>query len=185
MKIRVWAMVLIAAAPLSARAADEENPFKKVKVGDYATYKVTSKVMGMTFEGTATRTVSAKDDKEATIKMVAKAKGQETPLPEEKIDLTKPYDPTKGAVPPGAEIKVEKLKDGKEKVKVAGKEYDCKWQTYKLTGKFNGLEVTGETKVWLASDLPLQLVKMESTSEVAGMKIESTMELTESGSKSD
>jgi hypothetical protein len=185
MKIRLWAMVLIAAAPLSARAADEENPYKKVKVGDFATYKMTTKLAGQTVEGTATQTVTAKDDKEATIKMVVKVNGTELPAQEQKIDLTKPYDPAKTGLPPGAEVKVEKLKDGTEKLKAAGKEYDCKWETYKVTGKAMGIEISADVKVWQSKDLPLQVVKMESTAEAGGMKIESTMELTESGSKSD
>lgn len=185
MKVRLFAALLAAALPLAARAADEENPYKKVKVGDFATYKMTTKAMDRTVEGTATRTVSGKDDKEVVIKMVIKAMGLELPAPDEKIDLTKPYDPTKAALPPGAEVKMEKLKDGKEKVKAAGKEYDCQWETYKVTGTANGLEIKAEVKVWQSKEIPLQMVKLESTGEVGGTKIESVMELTESGSKSD
>lgn len=185
MRVRLFAALLAAALPLAARAADEENPYKKVKVGDFATYKVTTKAMGMTVEGTATRTVSAKDDKEVTIKMVIKAMGLELPTPDEKIDLTKPYDPTKAAVPPGAVVKMEKLKDGKEKIKAAGKEYDCQWETYKVTGKANGLDIKAEVKVWQSKEVPLQMVKLESNGDVGEAKIETVMELSEVGSKSD
>jgi hypothetical protein len=185
MKLRLFTVLLVAIAPLAARAADEENPYKKVKVGEFATYKMTTKVMGMTVDMTATQTVTAKDDKEATVKVVVKANGTELPPQEQKIDLTKPYDPTKATLPPGADAKVEKLKDGKEKLKAAGKDYECKWETYKVTGKANGVEMTGEIKVWTSKDLPLQMVKMEMTAEVAGMKVEMNMELSETGSKSD
>jgi hypothetical protein len=185
MRVRLLAALLIAAAPLAARAADEENPYKKVKVGEFATYKMVSKFGGATIEGTATQTVTAKDDKEVTIKMAVKANGMDLPAQEQKIDLTKPYDPTKAGLPPGAKVTVEKLKDGKEKLKAAGKDYECKWQSYKISGNVNGLDITGEVKVWLSDALPLQVVKMESNAEAAGQKIESTMELTESGSKSD
>ena len=185
MNVRLLAAVVIALAPLAARAADEENPYKKVKVGDFATYKMVSKFAGGMVEGTATQTVTAKDDKEVTVKMVVKAGGMELPPQEQKIDLTKPYDPTKAGLPPGANVKVEKLKDGKEKVKAAGKEYDCKWESFKISGNVNGIDMKGEVKVWQSKDLPLQVVKMESTAEAAGTKIESSMELTESGSKSD
>jgi len=41
MKFRLFAALLIAVAPVAARAADEENPYKKVKVGEFATYKMT------------------------------------------------------------------------------------------------------------------------------------------------
>jgi len=185
MKVRLFAALLVAVAPLAARAADEENPYKKVKVGEFATYKMTTKVAGQTLEGTITQTVSAKDDKEATLKVTGKLNGMDIPAQEQKIDLTKPYDPTKAAVPPGTEAKVEKLKDGKEKVKAGGKEYDCKWETFKVTGKAMGIEMTSEVKVWQSKDLPLQVVKMEMTAEIAGMKMEMEMELSESGSKSD
>lgn len=185
MKIRLFAALLIAVAPVAARAADEENPYKKVKVGEFATYKMTTKVMGMAIEGSITQTISAKDDKEATLKVTGKVNGMDIPAQEQKIDLTKPYDPTKAAVPTGTEAKVEKLKEGKEKIKAGGKEYDCKWETYKVTGKAMGIEMSAEVKVWQAKDLPLQMVKMEMTAEAAGQKIEMEMELTETGSKAD
>jgi hypothetical protein len=185
MKIRLFAALLIAVAPVAARAADEENPYKKVKVGEFATYKMTTKVAGMAIEGTITQTISAKDDKEATLKVTGKVNGMDIPAQEQKIDLTKPYDPTKAAVPTGTDAKVEKLKEGKEKIKAGGKEYDCKWESYKVTGKTMGIEMSAEVKVWQAKDLPLQMVKMEMTAEAAGMKIEMEMELTETGHKAD
>jgi hypothetical protein len=111
---------------------------------------------------------------------------QEFPPQEEKIDITKPYDPTQvggGSLPPGADVKVEKGKDGKEKIKVAGKEYDCTWTIYKITGKAMGQEITGNVKAWMSKEAPLGLVKLEMTADAAKMKIEMTMELTESGNK--
>ena len=185
MSVRTFAIVLSLAVAPVAVAADEENPYKKVKVGEYATYKLTGKAAGQALEGTLTQTVSAKSDKEATLKVTSKLNGMDLPSQEQKIDLTKPYDPTKSAVPPGTDAKVEKLKEGKEKIKAGGKEYDCKWETYKVTGKAMGIEMTSEVKVWQAKDMPLQLVKMEMNAEFAGMKMEITMELSESGSKSD
>ena len=182
MKARLFAALLVALAPAAANAADDDNPYRTVKVGDFATYKTISKAMGMTVEGSATRTVTAKDDKEATVAIVVKAPGVEK-KDAEKIDLTRHYDPTKGALPPGFQVKMEKAKDGKEKVKVGGKEYDCTWETYTLTGTVNDLKVTGEIKVWQSKDLPLQMVKSEMTAEVAKQKFEIHMELTESGRK--
>ena len=84
-------------APLAVRAADEENPYKNAKAGDYAVYVMKSKFG----DATMTQTVTAKTDKEATVKvaMVANVNGKEFKLPEQemKIDLTKPYDPTQGS----------------------------------------------------------------------------------------
>src|SRR5262245_46337730 len=99
MKVRLFAVVMaLFIAPL-VFAADDENPYKKTKVGDFATYKMTTKVAGQNVEGTVTQTVVAKDDKEVTLKSSGKvtAMGMDLPVPEkeEKIDLTKPFDPTK------------------------------------------------------------------------------------------
>ena len=185
MKVRLFAALLIAAAPVAARAADEENPYKKVKVGEFATYKMTTKIAGMSIDGTVTQTVSAKDDKEATVKVTGKVNGMDIPAQEQKIDLTKPYDPTKGSLPPGTEATVEKLKSGEEKVKAAGKTHDTKWESYKVKAKAMGQEFEAEVKAWMSKETPQLMVKMEMTAEILGMKMEMEMELTESGSKAD
>jgi hypothetical protein len=175
----VAAVLLAAPAP----AGDDGNPFRTVKVGDFAVYKLTTTGKDMTVEATATRTVAAKDDKEAVIRMVVKIDGAaQDPLPDEKIDLTKPYDPTR-LVLPGADIKIEKVKDGTEKVKVPAGEFDCRWDEFRLSGKLNGLEVKADVKVWSAKDVPLHVVKMRQENEVAGMKFVTTRELVESGHK--
>jgi hypothetical protein len=183
--VRTLAVIATFAIVPFAAAADEENPYKKAKLGDFATYKMTGKAAGMNIEGTLTQAVSAKSDKELTLKVTGKMNGMDIPSQEQKIDLTKPYDPTKTVLPPGTEAKVEKLKDGKEKIKAAGKEYECTWETYKIKAKANGMEFEADAKVWQTKDLSLLVVKMEMNTEVAGMKIEMAMELSESGSKSD
>jgi uncharacterized protein DUF3108 len=191
MTVRLIAAVLaIGCAPLAARA-QEENPYKNTKVGDYATYKMTMKVAGQTLSGTTTQTVTAKSDKEATLKTTASfefmGNKMEIPAQEQKIDLTKPFDPTKvgagGGFPPGVDVKVEKKgKEMKEKVKVAGKEYDCTMTAYTLSGKAMGNEISADIKTWMSKDLPLGLVKMEMAADAAAMKIEMSMELEKFGS---
>lgn len=185
MYVRLIAVLAALVVVPFAFAADEENPYKKLKVGDYATYKMTTKIAGMNLEGTITQTVAKKDDKEATLKVTGSLNGMEIPAQEQKIDLTKPFDPTKANLPPGSEATVEKLKYGKEKIKAGGKEYETKWETYKVKAKANGLEIEAEVKAWMAKDFPFQVVKMEMTTEVAGMKLEMEMEISESGTKSD
>src|SRR5262245_31859423 len=185
MLVRLLAALSVLAVVPFAFAADEENPYKKTKVGDYASYKMVTKVAGMNLEGTMKQSCTAKSDKEATIKIEINVNGMEIPAQEQKIDLTKPYDPTKAALPEGTEATVEKLKDGKEKVKVGGKEYETKWESYKVKAKANGMEVEAEVKVWSSTDIPLFVAKMAVTSEVAGMKVEVEMELTESGNKKE
>ena len=185
MSVRTFTLALVLAVAPVAVAADEENPYKKVKVGDYATYKLSGKAAGQSLEGTLTQSVAAKNDKEATLKVTSKLNGMDLPSQEQKIDLTKPYDPTKAVLPEGTEAKIEKLKDGKEKIKAAGKEYDCVWETYKVKAKTMGMEIEADLKVWQSKDLPLLVVKLEMTAEAGGMKIDTTLELTESGTKSD
>lgn len=184
MKARLLAAALALVCAPFAIAAEEENPYKKTRIGDYATYKMTTKVAGLNIEGTLTQTVIAKNDKEVTIKTAGKVNGLDTPSQEQKIDLTKPFDPTKaGNIPTGTEVNVEKLKDGTEKVKVGGKEYATKWETYKMNMKAKGMEFEGNMKVWQSKELSMPMVKMEMTAVVMGNKMEVAMELTETGSK--
>jgi len=194
MTVRLLAAVLVV-APLAARADDKnaiDNPYKNVKVGDFATYKISTKAAGLDIGGTLTQTVTAKTEKEATVKASGKINfmGMDVAIPEQeqKIDLTKPFDPTQvggggGALPQGADFKVEKLKDGKEKLKVADKEYETTWVTYKMKGKAMGQEIDADGKVWIAKDVPMGMVKMEMNMTAAGQKIAVTMELSETGSK--
>ena len=174
---------LIGLAAAADAAADEENPFRRAKVGDFATYKLTTTGLAAS-DGTATRTVTAKDDKEVVIRTVVKAGGKDQPpVPDEKVDLSRPYNPLILPVVGGAPVKLEKVKEGAEKVKAGGREYDTRWTTYKVTGQLNGLDVTGEVKVWLSKDIPLALVKLHATAEVAGKKLETVHELVETGGK--
>ncbi len=190
MKVRLFAAVLaLGAVTLAARAADEDNPYKNVKKGDYATYKMSTKVAGMDITGTIVQTVTDKTDKEVTIKAGGKVSfmGKDIDIPEQeqKIDLTKPYDPTKigGALPAGTDVKVEKGKEGKEKIKVGGKEYDATWTEYKMKAKAMGQDVATDLKVWMSKDAPMGMVKMTMNGDAAGQKIEMTMEMTETGNK--
>jgi len=112
MKMRLIAALFLAfaAAPLSA---DEPNPYAKAKVGDYATFKMVTKVAGIPVEGTLTQTVTAvADGKEVTIAVSGTLGNQDLQgkIPDMKVDLTKPFDPTKPANPlsPGTAMSVEK-----------------------------------------------------------------------------
>jgi hypothetical protein len=184
MNSRFFAVALALAVAPFAVAADEENPYKKSKVGDFATYKMVTKVLGMNIEGTVTQTVIAKDDKEVTVKTTGSAGDMEFQPQEQKIDLTKPFDPTKaGKLPPGTDVKVEKLKDGTDKLKIGDKEYSTKWETFKMKMKQMDVEFEAEMKVWQAKELNIPVVKMEMSADVAGNRMEVTMELTATGNK--
>jgi hypothetical protein len=173
--------VLVVCVAPAARAADVENPFKNAKEGDWAKYKLTTSIMGNNIEGALKMTVTAKSDKEATVKTTMTFMGTELPGTELKIDLSKSYDPlTTLNMPKGMDAKIEKLDEGKEKIKIGKKEYDCTWTKVKSVTKVGDMEVTSEVKVWLCKDVPLSgMVKMEMKSDFA----KATMELEETGSK--
>ena len=182
------AALALASAALSTRAADEDNPYKAAKVGDFATYTMTTKFGGFSIDGTVIQTVTAKSDKEATIKVTGSVNfggnKKDIPVQEQKIDLTKPFDPTKGAnLPAGADVKVEKGKEGKEKITLNGKEYDCTWTTYKVKGKAMMQDIDADVKVWMSKAVPSGMAKMTMSTEIGGQKMDMTMELKETGNK--
>jgi hypothetical protein len=181
MSLRSLSVLLLALAPVAAHAADEVNPFKNAKVGDFAKYNTVLLTGGAEIKGTRVQTVTAASDKEISLKTVTETLGKEVPnkRPDQKIDLTKPFDATADDFTGGT--KWEKLKDGKEKVKVNGKEYECIWTTYKpvVPGK---VDLTGEMKVWQCKEVPF-VVKRTLTMKFNGNELSYTTELTEIGSK--
>jgi len=167
-------------APVTLAQDAKDNPFKKAKVGDYLAYKMTTSVMGKDFDVTMKQTITAITEKEATLKSQASTMGFDLPAQETKIDLTKPYDPA-AAVNQGkkGKAKFEKISEGKEKITVNGKSYDCNWISGKLSGEAKGLNIASEVKIWFSPAVPMSgLVKMEMKSNIANVK----MELSESGS---
>ena len=175
MFVRSLAVFALVLAPVAVRSADEDNPLKAAKVGDFATYKMTFKRGDMDFKGTLTHSVTEKSDKEATVSVSGSIEindnKKDFPAREQKIDLTKPFDPTKASFFGGrGEATYEKLKEGKEKIKVNGKEYDSTWTTYKVKTKIKDQDIESEVKVWLAKSVPTGLVKMTTSGELAGRR---------------
>ncbi|HEY1191210.1 MAG TPA: hypothetical protein VGE74_26480 [Gemmata sp.] len=187
MLVRAFCVLALCLTPVAVRAADEDNPYKSARVGDFASYKLTTKIGTLSIDGTLVQTVTDKSDKEATIHLVGSASlaGDKKDVERtQKVDLTKPFDPTKsGIIPGGGDTKVEKLKEGKEKIKVGGKEYDATWTTYKTKAKALGADVDGDMKVWVAKGVPSGLVKMSIRAKLAGQDMDVLLELTESGNK--
>jgi hypothetical protein len=194
MKIRLIAALALAVGAVSL-TAQEPNPYAKAKVGDYATYKTSTKLAGIPVDGVLTQQVTAINEKEATITVTGKVANQDiNQAIEFKVDLTKPFDPTKasGPLPPGSEMVVEKVpakdKDGKEKdriekVKVGDKQYDAKVETYKAKVKSGGLEFDCQIKAWLVKDLPAPMAKFELAADVDMQRLEVSMDLTETGNR--
>jgi hypothetical protein len=168
--------------PTDKPAATEENPLKNAKVGDWAEYKMTDNSGGIELKGTIKNVVSEKTGKFITLKTTAKVGSDELPTRDNIIELTKPFNPPSLAGLPNDDVKVEKISDGKEKIKIGGKEYDCTWEKLKVKAKAINTEFDGEVKVWICKTVPLGgMVKMELKSEFSNM----ILELTDSGSKKD
>jgi hypothetical protein len=179
MKKLLPAVVLVLLVPTITLGQDKDNPYKNAKVGDYATYKMST--FGQ--ETTMKQTVKAKDDNEITVETTISFFGKEK-TQSQKIDLTKPFDVNtlmQGGKGKGMG-KFEKTGDGKEKIKVGDKTYDCTWTAGKMNLEAGGAKISSETKSWVSKTAPLSgLVKMESKMEIGGMEITMTMELSESG----
>jgi hypothetical protein len=180
MKLRLLLVVFAVSFTSQVGRVQEsgDNPFRKAKVGDYVTYKMTTKIMDKAIDGTMKQLVTAKSDSEATIKTTATVLGMEASAQEEKIDLTKPYDPAKAALSGNEKGKFEKTGEGKEKIKLGDKTYDCTYLKGKVAAEAAGIKIDSEVKMWFSSAVPLGgLVKMEMKSNFANL----TMEFSGSG----
>ncbi len=185
---RLLAPVLVVVCAVPLWAADD-NPYKNARVGDYATFKIKTEVAGLSMTGEMTQTVTKRTDKEATVQISGyitfMGNKQQIPPQEQKIDITQPYDPTKapGQLPPGTEMKVEKGKEGKEKLMLGQKTYTCTWTEYKASTTINGMEFSFDVKVWMSQDVPMGMVKMQMTGMPGGQKMTMSMELEETGNR--
>ena len=179
----VTAAALLIVIPAALSAAEPENPFKKAEKGQWVSYKLTAKAMGMDFNGSIKQTVTDKDDKTVNLEIAASFMGNDFPAQTVKVDLTKPFNPlAAGGTPPGTETKLEKTDSGKETIEVGGKKYECEWTKYKVTGSANGADLTGESKVWLTKDIPISgMLKMQSKIKFGEVEFESTMQHDKSG----
>ena len=161
----------------TASAAPEGNPFKKVKIGDRAEYKITfvqnisdrdGKKLNTELLGTGVflMEVTAKTEETAEIRAIFPLHGGQTKEVTEKIDLTESYSPRKlltDLFPPRSG-QFEQVDSGTEKVKVGEKEYETSWT--KLT-----VEIKNQGDVsltyWTSRSGPLGgLVRAELTEVV-------------------
>src|ERR1022692_1186428 len=164
---RILAVALLVSSFTGVQPLDEPNPFKNAKVGQWVEYKVTS----ANIDGKTKMTIVAKDDKEATYEVAgtlsSMGKKKTLPIQKLKIDLTKPYDPFSAANMKGACVKIEKVGEGKEKIKIGGKEFNTKWIKLKATVTVNNMNAVSEYKAWFSDDVPLSgMVKVETTTSM-------------------
>ena len=164
---------------LSPVVRAEDNPFKKAEVGDWVSYKTVTEMPNVPTGGMAMetkQTVTAKTEKEVTMKVETLMNGNSMGAQEIKIPLDQPYDPTKTT-----NGKVEKLGEGEESISVGGKTYACKWVKIKTQVEANGMKIDTESKYWTSPEVPLGGLVKNDTSTSMNMKMH--MELTGAGKK--
>src|SRR5262245_18266742 len=181
----VFAVILLACVGPASLRADDDNPFKDAKVGDWVEYKYSARnyTAPRGTEAQIKMTVIAKDDKELTYEIGGWAPGV---VEKVKIDLTMPHDPIALAALSNyhnfgslkeKDVTAEKLGEGKEKLKVGGKEYEPRWTQMKYTIKltYPGL---GErryvmlAKTWVSKDVPLSGQVILETNDGSQMRLE-------------
>jgi hypothetical protein len=185
--IRACVCLGLLVIPLAVHA--DEHPYARVLVGDYATYSIKTKVAEVVVEGIVTQTVTAKTDKEVTVKITGKITFNENqqiiPPREQKLDLSKPFDPTKFyfPLPQGAEVQVQKAREGQEKISLRERSFYCTWTEYNIQAKAPGTDLSSVVKVWISQDIPMGVVKMimNATPPNTNQKLEVILELKEMG----
>ena len=162
--MRIQLVLLTAVAflvPLTLQGQEKiDNPLKKAKVGDYVKYQTfqtlsSPQKKGREFEsGTVTYTVSAKSDAEVILKTLSIFKSTIDHLPDHelegdpiKIDLTKPFDWIEAVRYRTKKSTLKKTGEGKEKIKLGDKTYECTWLTATSEGE---TKQKNEIKVWFS-----------------------------------
>ena len=161
------AVCLMIGATGVARAEEQvANPqydaWAKHKPGTVVKYAQSTETMGQKHEGEITMTLVSITPEKATVEtkvsMMSQGKLQE--MPAQKMDFPAKVNKSeaKETGQPAANIQAE-MKQGEEKVEVAGKTYECKWT--EVTSAQNGMNIVAKT--WLSDAVPGKLVKMEAT----------------------
>lgn len=121
-----------------------ENPFKDVRVGDWAEYRIESNTNGLEKVTTVKNTITEVTPDSITLNITGVG------LDKFEVLDRKDYNPYRV---PGAEPTVRELGTGSEKIKVGGQEYDCKWYEVEITTGGSGAPWT--YKEWVSKTVPL------------------------------
>src|SRR5260221_1274455 len=142
--MRKFTLVIPVLFLLSAVRAEDENPYKKAKVGHWVEYTAKRRLAGQIITSVQKKTVAKITDDEVTLEtQVGDAKGAP-----QTVKLKEKYDPV-SAINPGAEIKA--VENGEEKLTVGDKSLDTKWVQYEIT---KGADKS-RAKIWTSPDVPL------------------------------
>ena len=179
--IRFAVVAAAVAFAASARADDKvENPefknWSKFKAGTSVTLKMTTEAGGQTFGATTTnKLIEVKDDKLVMeSEMTSTFMGKDNKLPAQKRDIVKTLDKAPTGVDPKTGKPDGTTEEGKEKVKIGGTEYECKWYKFKSKQKLPTGEEEVEGQIWMSDDVPGMVVKMTTKMKSGGMSMEAT-----------
>jgi len=137
--------------------AFEGNPLKNAKVGDFASFKMSTKAGGMSMDMETKRTIIGKTDAEVTMEIVTKVMGRETKI-NHTVKLNEDFDPRQMAFRGKGDVTFKELDKGEETITVAGKALKTTWTSFEATSK----QGTMKGKAWVCPDVPLGgLVKSE------------------------
>jgi hypothetical protein len=176
--VRLSGVIALAALCVCLVAqAEEENPYKKAKVGDWVSYTMNHNMGGMSIDTEMKQTVVNKTDAAVTIEVATKVGGQDMKQTIT-IDLTKKYDIKTAGMPEGVEAEVKELDKGTENVTVAGKTFKTNWVTCEVVMK-KPMPMTVKSKAWVSTDVPLG--GMVKTEQDLGQMGKQVMEMKDCG----
>lgn len=174
---RLLAIAVVGMLGATAFAEQIDNPqytaWAKFKAGTTVTTKSETSMKMAGNENKTSTTMTTKLSEitptEATVETTMESNGTSTPLPARKIPakIDKPADNTAAA--PKADVK-----EGTDKVEVAGKSYNAK--TTETTSEANGNKTVSKT--WMSDEIPGGMAKMESSTSGA-MEMKTTMTVTD------
>jgi len=146
------------AAPLCAEEKVDNPEYKhwaQFKPGSFSCLKNVVTTMGMKSETTMTTTLKEVTAEKVVVEVevVTVVAGQTMKVPPEKREIPAKIETVK------AQEQIEpkgKIKEGKEKIEVAGKKIETKWVETELKQD----KMVVKSKVWSSDDVPGQVVKI-------------------------
>ena len=170
-----WVALSLVVAVMGLARAEDDNPYKTAKVGDWIEYTTALKGDAVSFDGSMRQTVLAKTDSECTLEIAMKTPAGEYKQ-QQKINLNEKFDPRKQG---DSKADVKELEKGEETITAGGKSLKTQWTKYEVTSKSGPLQsMIG--KAWVCKDVPLGgMVKAEQDIKGVGKQ---TLELKDFGS---
>jgi hypothetical protein len=174
-KLMVMSAVLAIGAMVCYAEDMVDNPAYKAwasfKAGAMVKTEMTTAAGEMKTQIEQTQTLKEVTAEKAVVefKMTMVIAGNKTEMPAKNMDIPAKVEKGKVGPKPDAEVK-----EGEEEIEVAGKKMKCKWTETKM--KQGEMNIT--SKVWITTEIPGSMAKMESKTE-GTVKSETSMKVVE------